>query len=552
MSEENYNIDTLLEEYEKDSTNPHILYLLAKSYYSALMYRSAIIYYQKRINLGGDYPNSQVLNSYIQIARCYIKQDENWIEATKYLWTAYEYYSDTIEPLLIFAEHLIQIKKFKQAYHILKIACDTKYKPEPLPILRSLYTFHRYEMMSRVAEHIKEYKECETACEQALKYLYNHQKHLRRIECIQTLFKRYENNRIRMFKNVYQKYSTKSLVVIFKGNGDYGRDEEAVVLFAEELTTRNYKVVVCCDIDERTYHNNVEYIRISDYEHLLREYFVDHLIVVNDIFSVKYYPNVHNVYIWCQGQDFILPIDDEQDSLFKPKLKAIVTKSKWHQFYRQQMVLNNFKYLVKSVPSAIVPERFSNYNKITKTPLRIIYTSCPTKGLQDLLKIFPSLRKAFPNITLEIFSDFENNQLFMDINYFKHIIQSTEGISSHGKVSENQLAIELMKSDYWIHISDDEFDTCDVSIIEAQAAGCICIYKPVGSLIETIGDRGLKIDSNEVQEVISSIQYLEDNQDIKEDMRVDARNWAIKQVYSDRVDIWMKIFMGETGLNVYL
>ena len=106
-----------------------------------------------------------------------------------------------------------------------------------------------------------------------------------------------------------------------------------------------------------------------------------------------------------------------------------------------------------------------------------------------------------------------------------------------------------MSSDYWIYLTTFKETYC-ISALEAQAAGCICLYSPIGALPDVIGNRGISIDSDEDKEVIDSITYLEDNSDIKEEMRKDSRKWALKQDYKDRAKKWIELFKGETPLNV--
>lgn len=564
----NRDVDILLKEYENNSKDTHVLYYLAQSYYLLHNYNKAIIYYQKRIDLDeNDTPNDEVLDSLTKIGRCHVYKDRNWKEAFKYMWSAYEYGKYTIEPLLFISEHFFNTQRFTDAYYILKIACKSEYPNHlSLNVSKKAYEFNRYEMMSRASEAMGKYKICNNCCEKCLKYLYQNGNHPNRETVMDELLKRYEKNKELMFQRVYQTYSSNPLILIFGGweysywngfsvneKGGLGGSETSVVLLAEEFQRRGYKVVICCNTKERIVCRDVEYIRILDYEPFLREYVVDHLIVNSNLTALRYYPNIKNVYIWSQEQNNILPSISSSFNIDDSKLKGIVSASKWHEKYIKDIVLPHFQHIVKYIGNSILPSRFSDYSSINKKTLRFIYSSCPTRGLVKLIPLFRKIKKLYPQSTLEIFSNFDLQRVKKKINVrkLKHDINITNGATIRGRISQKELAKEMMLSDYWIYLSDIP-DTCCISALEAQASGCICIYLPIGSLPEVIGERGIKLDSKDDEEILDAISYLEDNPDIKEDMRNDARKWAIQQSYKDSALNWIELFRGEKDLNIYI
>jgi hypothetical protein len=58
----------------------------------------------------------------------------------------------------------------------------------------------------------------------------------------------------------------------------------------------------------------------------------------------------------------------------------------------------NILYVSKN---AVNPERF-NF-KVEKVPYRFIYSSCPRRGLDTLINIFPRIKKEHPESSLYLF-----------------------------------------------------------------------------------------------------------------------------------------------------
>jgi len=560
------NLDDLLKKHERDPTDGHVIYQIAELYFTKFIYMTAIIYYKKRVscenNENSINDKGEVIDSYIKIGQCYDREN-NRKEFIKYMWMAYEHDNRIIDPLLFISERYLYEKRFSEAYYILKIACEAKYPNDlDLFVSRSGYLFNRYDLMSRAAEQMNEYKDCESACENALKYLYMFREYPDRSNTIHKLFEIYENNRIKMLSCMYQEYSHKPVILIFGGREDNnkqwnGNSQDlsgcgtSAVFLAEELQHNGYKVVVCCDTKDRVICRDIEYIRLSDYEPFLREYFVEHLIVLRCSIGVRYYSNIKNVYIWCQDQSVILPPDGDRFDLSENKLKYVIALSEWHENYIKSITPSNFKYMIKHIGNSIVPERFELSNTPKRKSMRFIYSSCPSRGLSRLIPLFKKIHKVYPQATLEIFCDFDSKHVKKRTNAYnlKQDVSRTEGITNHGRVNQEQLVKEMMSSDYWIYLTTFKETYC-ISALEAQAAGCICLYSPIGALPDVIGNRGISIDSDEDKEVIDSITYLEDNSDIKEEMRKDSRKWALKQDYKDRAKKWIELFKGETPLNV--
>lgn len=135
---------------------------------------------------------------------------------------------------------------------------------------------------------------------------------------------------------------------------------------------------------------------------------------------------------------------------------------------------------------------YSNENRI---PNRLIFTSVPDRGLQNLWRIYPKLKQYIPDLSLAITSDYrlwgagELNQ-----NHRARWIVR-DNIDFLGAIPRNQYILELMKADLMIYpgVYDELF--C-ISVAEAQMAGVVCITSAMGALKTTNMGHIFYIDSN--------------------------------------------------------
>lgn len=117
------DIRLLLKGLETEPNNDRYTFYLANSYHDAREYENAIIYYEKRIAIGGWI--EEVWYSYYQIGKCYQKM--NKIENAIYAWmNGYEKYPNRIENLYEIVQHYRIVGKSKLAHCFYLIADDSR------------------------------------------------------------------------------------------------------------------------------------------------------------------------------------------------------------------------------------------------------------------------------------------------------------------------------------------------------------------------------------------------------------------------------------------
>jgi glycosyltransferase involved in cell wall biosynthesis len=192
--------------------------------------------------------------------------------------------------------------------------------------------------------------------------------------------------------------------------------------------------------------------------------------------------------------------------------------------------------------------------QIERNPHRLIYSSSPDRGLEQLIPIFKKAKEFIPDLELHIFYGFDNiDKIIKDMPWVGKMkdeimgsINSTPGIIWHGRVGQVELLIEWMKSGIWCYPINFTETSC-ISCMEAQACNVIPIVSPIWALQENVmngifveGDVKAKLTiakfAAEIVRVCSSDKLCND---IKDTMKISAKvrfNW---ERYVDQWECWM-------------
>lgn len=148
--------------------------------------------------------------------------------------------------------------------------------------------------------------------------------------------------------------------------------------------------------------------------------------------------------------------------------------------------------------------------KEVRQPKRLIYTAAPYRGLTLLQQIFPALKARHPELELHIFSGlsvYDTDRPFagpLQVEY-ERLKQSFSRMTAcyfHGNVTQERLAKELLKSAVFVY-PNTIFETCCITALEAQAAGCPVVASDNSALPETVGEAGFVIPGQ-----VGSQEYL--------------------------------------------
>jgi glycosyltransferase involved in cell wall biosynthesis len=194
-------------------------------------------------------------------------------------------------------------------------------------------------------------------------------------------------------------------------------------------------------------------------------------------------------------------------------------------------------------------------NVIPRNPHRLIYSSSPDRGLEQLIPIFKKAREFVPDLELHVFYGFDNiDKIIKDMPWVAAMkdsimgqIDSTDGIHWHGRIGQIELLIEWMKSGIWCYPVNFTETSC-ISCMEAQACGVIPIASAVWALRTNV-QHGILIEGEVKDDKLTIVKFAADivrvcrSQELRDrltkDMEIDAKvrfNW---ERYVDQWESWM-------------
>jgi glycosyltransferase involved in cell wall biosynthesis len=137
---------------------------------------------------------------------------------------------------------------------------------------------------------------------------------------------------------------------------------------------------------------------------------------------------------------------------------------------------------------------------VERNPHRAVYSSSPDRGLLAAVLAWPKVREQVPDAELHVFYGWENQENTAKLNndqaqltqiaHLKQQCEATTGVVLHGRVNQQELAREFMRSGVLFYPTWFS-ETSMITAQEAQAAGLFIVHTGIAALAETVADRGL-------------------------------------------------------------
>jgi len=529
------DLKILLEEYKSKPKDARIIFYIAQTYYTMTDYQRASIYYKKRVELNIKKINishhSEVYYSLYTLGRIYKKLDD-WEKAEIYFMKAYNLRPYRAEPIYHIAKYYFEQSNFDKAekFLIQLIKLDI-----PSPNTDSFlieYRLYKYDIPYLLIETYFRKGETKFAIELAKKLLGEFPDDPKLKNIISTQ----ETTPI-----VVKKYNKPTVVIntgFFKNKWCPDNYTQVGVSGSEIMAMNIAKTLCKYDINVFVFsaceglegiYDNVQYFDISKYDDFIKKTYINYLIVSRFPQFLRYFDNIENVYFWLHD---ILPFENSFQT-HKTKFKKIICLSEWHKdfFY------NEYKFpkeRISIIGNAIDTTRFS-IDSIEKVAYRFIYSSSSERGFKHLLKMFSKIHDRYP--TAELHAFLENDHGFINVPDF---------IKINKRVSQAQLAIEMMKSDVWLYPTDFDETYC-ITALEAQAAKCLCVCINRAALKTIVGSRGVMVDGDpskdSVQDkLLEELFKVLDDPERKKKLIQAGYEWAQRQDFNFIVKEWINLF----------
>ena len=172
--------------------------------------------------------------------------------------------------------------------------------------------------------------------------------------------------------------------------------------------------------------------------------------------------------------------------------------TEWHK----QHMLERYPFLKKErmlkkiviTGNGIDPARFKGSRK--KNPKKVIYSSSPDRGLDVILEgIWPLVLEKVPDAELHIYYGWDSFDKFASIPGWGHLVEfknkvqqlflNSKNVTQHGRISQEQLAIEMQEAAIWLYPTYFTETYC-ITAVEAQLAGAIPVTNHLAGLADTV------------------------------------------------------------------
>jgi len=545
VNRHNKDIQLLLLDHKDYPNDPHVIYYLAKTYYNLERYDDALIYFRKLNELKNNIDIEYQFSYHYDTICTQFMIDNN------------------IDNMEISLKNILQ--KFKNRkeidYKLAVIYKDRGHNHFVQEILNNIILCKKPKLIHTIIEKdIYNY---------LIPYLYiDLNLILGNINLVIPQLKRlleiYPNNQpllnikyticdnsiysspIKLSNNKTIVFHTGGRQLIFKNwnpkkDSRISGSEYMAINLAQEFHKKGYRVFIIgsfeesiLNIDYQCVYNGVEYIDYKYFSEFALKYEIDILVISRYTSNLVYYDNIKSVYLWVHD---VLPITDESNcfQIHKEKFKNIIAISNW----QKTNIVNKLNIPEERIivsRNAIHKKRFIQSSNFEKIPFRFIYTSDPSRGLTNLINLIPQIKERYPETTLHIFVKKEN----IEYETLKKIEQ-LDYVFINGRVSQEELAIEFLKSDIFFYPTDFKETYC-ITALEAMCSKCLVVTVKLAALIEIVEGKGVLCDypfRENTDELLEKLYFVLDRPKLKTHFINTAYNWGIEQTYERLVNEWI-------------
>lgn len=196
---------------------------------------------------------------------------------------------------------------------------------------------------------------------------------------------------------------------------------------------------------------------------------------------------IAQAFLWLH--DAGLGVSPEVAAALGPALSGCVVLSEYH---KRVITQAGYRGAMTVLSNGIWEADFEPEGE--RDPNRIIYSSCPSRGLVPLLEMWPEIKKECPDAYLDIYYDWSMLKMAQPDVYDRvaTAMDSVRGMDvvHHGGVDHATLHRALKQCNVWAysHFESPHVETSCISAMKASACGATPLSVPNGALGETLGD----------------------------------------------------------------
>jgi FkbM family methyltransferase len=340
-----------------------------------------------------------------------------------------------------------------------------------------------------------------------------------------------------------------------------GGSETAAISLARSLPPK-YEIYIGGDVIEEKI-DNITFVNSDNLNTLLRNT-AFHTIIVSryvNFFEHYRYMYTHQTYIWAHDIHLITygTYSNVNDILINhsDKIKGCVCQTAWHK----NLYTESYKALggkIHVINNGIDTSMFeaavdTNTNTDTNTNVtiskpkpkvknRFIYSSCPERGLERLLELWPRISEKLENAELYVctYNNFPRTDSY---NYEKDIkiqkmMECHGNVKYVGKLIKPDLYVLMSTCEYWFYPTNFNETSC-ITAMEMLMSEVVCIYYPMGGLVNTMSEYGIQVKENdEIQTIVELSASTPFAENRKKEIRRRGKEYAMSCDWKNRSKMW--------------
>ncbi|RNH98270.1 glycosyltransferase [Micromonospora aurantiaca] len=326
-----------------------------------------------------------------------------------------------------------------------------------------------------------------------------------------------------------------------------GGNETALVLAARGLAARGHEVRVFADCrrveDQGARWHPLPSLRKEEYRDVIMFW----------VRTKRVEPGSFNAPVRVAKLGLKTPNDSLLDQVLNDEVNVLIAFSD----FQRHLYLDNFGYpeTANWVVTADGLDISHYARRLPKVPGRFLHAANPKRGLEPLLDMWPTIRRAYPGAELFVASSHllrgitadEDERRAGDL-YRRAASMSADGVRFLGRVAKPDL-IELQLTAQFYLYPTTYPETCCIAALEAAAAGDVIVCSPAGALPDRVVDgvTGFLIDGDPADPSVAGrfadrIALLREDPSRLERMGQAARDLAGTHDYAHVLPIWEKAF----------
>ncbi|KAL3918220.1 MAG: hypothetical protein SGILL_004339 [Bacillariaceae sp.] len=210
------------------------------------------------------------------------------------------------------------------------------------------------------------------------------------------------------------------------------------------------------------------------------------------------------------------------------------------------------KYQMDFQKVAVIPNAISDHDveltslettttERTRITNSFVFASDPERDLDTVLRMFPQITEVLPNATLSIYYKHSEDAKLLQMAV------KQPNVHWVGRVSHEELMQQWARTDYWLYPTTF-FETCCTTTMESALAGALHITSTTGAVAENCQGVALPGDPGTpafMQKVLDILQFLDAHPDEKERQRQTQREWALRQHWGQRAQMWLQLMQSQ-------